>query len=131
MMQSIFSKSANQSIRLLIMITFTMCYWGFSAINAQVSTSEVVLQVDRDYADQFEAEVMTEIQDIENDPNMDADEKKARKKLLISAVDYVLQGVLIDKAFDVSYRKLVHRANNHFPNMPIKEFVEEYKNQFS
>jgi len=131
MMQSIFSKSANQSIRLLIMITFTMCYWGFSSIHAQVSTSEVVLQVDRDYADQFEAEVLVEIQEIENDQNMDADEKKVRMKLLISAVEFVQQGVLIEKAFNVSYRKLVHRTNNHFPNMPIKEFVEEYKNQFS
>lgn len=102
-----------------------------SNAQAALTTSEVQIQVDRDYVDEYVDQIELEMDVVRNDNQMDADEKTVRLKLLYQGIDLLEQGVLIEDVWNIAYRILVDRVQSKFPNMPLKSFVTEYKNQFS
>ena len=102
-----------------------------SNAQAALTTSEVQIQVDRDYVDEYVDQIEREMDAVRNDNQMDADEQKVRLKLLQQGIDLLEQGILIEDAWDIAYRILVDRVQSGFPDMPLKSFVTEYKDQFS
>jgi hypothetical protein len=102
-----------------------------SMAQATLTSAEVQLQVDRDYVDDHVAQIEMEMDAVRNDNQLDADEKTVRLKLLYQGVELLEQGVLIEDAWDIAYRILVDRIQSGFPDMPLKTFVTEYKDQFS
>lgn len=125
-------KSALQTLGVSALFVFAFVFFGVNNIHAQTaSIAEQVNSVDRDYAEQFEAEANLEIQSVRNDANMDQDEKTVRIKLLMSAVENVENGFLIEAAFDTSYKTLLSKVNQHAPDVDLKNILLEYKNQFS
>lgn len=102
-----------------------------SMAQATLTSAEVQLQVDRDYVDDHVAQIKMEMDAVRNDNQLDADEKTVRLKLLYQGVELLEQGVLIEDAWDIAYRILVDRIQSGFPDMPLKTFVTEYKDQFS
>lgn len=102
-----------------------------SMAQATLTSAEVQLQVDRDYVDDFVAQIEIEMNSIRNDSQLDSDEKTVRLKLLQKGKDLLNQGVLIENAWDIAYRILVDHVQSRFSDMPLKNFVIEYKDQFS
>jgi hypothetical protein len=102
-----------------------------SNAQAALTTSEVQIQVDRDYVDEYVDQIEREMDAVRNDNQMDADEQKVRLKLLQQGIDLLEQGILIEDAWDIAYRIFVDRVQSGFPDMPLKSFVTEYKDQFS
>jgi archaellum component FlaF (FlaF/FlaG flagellin family) len=125
-------KSALKTLGVSALFVFAFVFLGVNNVYAQTaSIAEQVNSVDRDYAEQFETEANLEIQSVRNDSNLDQDEKTVRIKLLMSAVENVDNGLLIEEAFDTSYNMLLPKVNQHAPNVDLKNILLEYKNQFS
>lgn len=119
---------------MLPMIAGLLCLLTLSQTSmaqATLTSAEVQLQVDRDYVDDHVAQIKMEMDAVRNDNQLDADEKTVRLKLLYQGVELLEQGVLIEDAWDIAYRILVDRIQSGFPDMPLKTFVTEYKDQFS
>ncbi len=102
-----------------------------SMAQSTLTSAEVQMQVDRDYVDDHVAQIEMEMDAVRNDNQLDANEKTVRLKLLYQGIELLEQGVLIEDAWDIAYRILVDRIQSGFPDMPLKTFVTEYKDQFS
>lgn len=120
-------------LKMLSMVVLFSCTIGLSqTISAQatLTTSEVQLQVDRDYVDEKIALIEDEIESVRNDAQMDEPEKKVRVLLLGKAGELVEQGILIEDSWDIAYRILSEQIRSRYPNIPLKDYITEYKNTF-
>jgi len=114
------------------MFIFAFVFLGVNNVYSQsASPDEFIPNVDRDYVDQFEAQVDVEIQNVQNDTNLSNEEKTVRVKLLSAAVSNANNGLLIERAFDVAYNQIDERVQLFAPNVNLKTILLEYKNQFS
>jgi len=126
-------KMKSLYLRMLSMVMLLSCTIGLSqTISAQatLTTSEVQLQVDRDYADEKIALIEAEVESVRNDAQMDEPEKKVRILLLGKAGELVEQGILIEDSWDIAYRILSEQIRSRYPNIPLKDYITEYKNKF-
>lgn len=119
-----------QMLSMFILLSCTVGLSQSSTAQATLTTSEVQLQVDRDYVDEKIALLDEEIQSVRNDSQMDDAEKKVRIKILKQAGELVEQGVLIEDSWNIAYRILSEEIRSRYPNMPVKDYITEYKNKF-
>jgi archaellum component FlaF (FlaF/FlaG flagellin family) len=125
-------KSALKTLSVSAMFIFAFVFLGVNNVYSQsASPDEFIPNVDRDYVDQFEAQVDVEIQNVQNDTNLSNEEKTVRVKLLSAAVSNANNGLLIERAFDVAYNQIDERVQLFAPNVNLKTILLEYKNQFS
>ena len=132
MMKPSLKKSALKTLSVSAMFIFAFVFLGVNNVYSQsASPDEFIPNVDRDYVDQFEAQVDVEIQNVQNDTNLSNEEKTVRVKLLSAAVSNANNGLLIERAFDVAYNQIDERVQLFAPNVNLKTILLEYKNQFS
>lgn len=125
-------KSALKTLGVSALFVFAFVFLGVNNVYSQsASPDEFIPNVDRDYVDQFEAQVDVEIQNVQNDANLSNEEKTVRVKLLSAAVSNANNGLLIERAFDVAYNQIDERVQLFAPNVNLKTILLEYKNQFS
>ncbi len=125
-------KGALKTFGACAMLFFAFFFLGVNTSYSQnASPDEYVPNVDRNYVDQFEAQVNVEIQDVRNDANLSNEEKTVRVKLLTKAVSNVNNGMLIERALDVAYNQISDQAQQFAPDVNLKTIVSEYRNQFS
>lgn len=101
---------------------------GFA--QATATLSGVQAQIDSDYVEDMQELLEIEIQEVRGDAQMDDDEKIVRVKLLERAGDYVGNGVLIEDTWEIAYNALREIVQTKYPNIPLKDYVTEYKNKF-
>ncbi|NBB88570.1 MAG: hypothetical protein GVX96_02125 [Bacteroidetes bacterium] len=126
-------KMKSLYLKMLSMVMLLSCTIGLSQSSiaqATLTTSEVQLQVDRDYVDEKIALLEDEIQFVRNNSQMDDAEKKVRIKILEKAGELVEQGVLIEDSWNIAYRILSEKIRSRYPNIPLKDYINEYKNKF-
>lgn len=80
--------------------------------------------------DLFETQVSQEIDEVNDDPNLTAEERTVRIKVLDEAIQGAEQGFAISPSFDIAFMKLEPIVENRAPNVDLPSIIEEYKVQF-
>lgn len=101
-----------------------------SSAQATATLSGIQAQIDDNYVADKQDLLETEIQEVRNDSQMGEEEKIVRVKLLSRVSEYVGHGMLIENTWDIAYSALRETVQSTYPNIPLKDYVTEYKNQF-